>query len=68
VSENDKPITDESQAAWEALLTEQDRAEILRQAHLTRAINKAAAQEEKIDWATLDDASFAREKRKLGIG
>ena len=67
MSESEK-ISDESQAAWEAGLSAEDRAEILRQAHLTRAVQKAAAPEEKIDWANLSDAEFAAAKRRLGIG
>lgn len=62
------PVEDNEIQAWVDGLDSASKQELRRQAIQQAAVNKAATQERKVDWANLSDAAFAEEKRKLGIG
>jgi hypothetical protein len=60
-------VTDAEALEWASQLSDQDKAELKRQALLKRAIDLAQPKKEE-DVAHMDEQEFTRYKRSLGIG
>ena len=64
---DDIKVTDEQTKEWMSKLTPEDRAELTRQALLKRALEMAQP-DKPVDWGSLSDEDFRKEKAKYGLG
>jgi hypothetical protein len=64
---SDIKVTDQEAMEWANALSDQDKAELKRQALLKRALELAQPEKEP-DVANMSDQEFTRYKRSLGIG